>query len=154
MRKQEISKTAVVEDSIKHFRNGLYCSEAILKAFNDHYHMGLSADVLKVATGFGAGFGGAKCSCGALTGGILVLSLAAGRIHPEESEQDVFEAVAHLHQEFKSCFKATCCRVLTRQIEWGSPEHHQHCERFVKQAAETTADILSVLENKTAEKAS
>jgi len=35
------SDSQAVRQSVHYFQNGLYCSEAILKAFNDHYHLGL-----------------------------------------------------------------------------------------------------------------
>ena len=133
----------VAEDSVKYFRDGLYCSEAILKAFNEHYHLELPDQILKIATGFGVGLGGSKCSCGSLTGGVMVLSLVFGRVHPEESEQEAFDNAAKLHNDFKKQFKATCCRVLTKPVEWGSPEHHQYCEQFVRRAAEITDSILA-----------
>lgn len=132
----------VVEDSVQYFRDGLYCSEAILKAFNQHYQLGLPEQFLKIATGFGAGLGASKCSCGSLTGGAMVLSLVLGRVNPDESEQAAFDAISELHDDFKDEFKATCCRVLTRKIVWGEPEHHQYCEMFVKRAAEITDTIL------------
>jgi len=132
----------VVEDSVQYFRDGLYCSEAILKAFNEHYQLGLSDQFLKIATGFGAGLGGSKCSCGSLTGGVMVLSLVFGRTNPDESEQAAFDTVSALHTDFKDEFKATCCRVLTRNVTWGEPEHHEYCEIFVRRAAEKTNAIL------------
>ncbi len=131
-----------VEDSAAYFKNGFYCSEAILKAFNEHYNLGLPQEFLKIATGFGAGIGASKCCCGSLTGGVMVLSLVAGRTKPEESETPAFDAAGTLHDRFKEAFGATCCRALTKHVEWGSPEHHEYCVRFVRGAAELTEAIL------------
>lgn len=136
------TNSPVVADSIQYFRDGLYCSEAILKAFNEHYKLGLSDEYRKIATGFGAGLGGAKCSCGSLTGGAMVLSLVYGRVEPSESELEAFNAIFELHNDFKKEFKATCCRTLTKKLAWGEPEHHVFCERFVKYAAEKTEALL------------
>ncbi|NPV92326.1 MAG: C_GCAxxG_C_C family protein [Firmicutes bacterium] len=132
----------VAEDSVNYFRNGLYCSEAILKAFNQHYKLGLPDEFLKIATGFGAGLGASKCCCGSITGGVMVLSLVHGRSQEEDPETDAFDAVAELHKRFKKEFKASCCKVLTRPVEWGSPEHHEFCEKYVLRAAEITDEIL------------
>ena len=133
----------VAEASVLYFRNKLYCSEAIFKAFNQHYDLGVPEQFLKIATSFGAGLGASKCCCGSLTGGILVLSLISGRSSANESESLAFDAAATLHNEFKNKFHATCCRVLTKPVEWGTPEHHQYCEQFVYSAAEATAEILA-----------
>jgi C_GCAxxG_C_C family probable redox protein len=134
---------AVAEDSVKYFVNKLYCSEAILKAFNEHYVLGVPDQFLKIATSFGAGLGASKCCCGALTGGILVLSLITGRNSPDEPEGPAFTAASALHDEFKHRYTAACCRVLTRLVPWGSPEHHRYCQQFVYGAAEITAAILA-----------
>lgn len=131
-----------VEDSVHYFKNGLYCSEAILKAFNEHYDLGLAPETLKIATGFGAGLGASKCCCGSLTGGAMVLSLVAGRSTADESETPAFEAVSALHDKFKQEFGATCCRALTKPVEWGAPEHHEYCVQFVSRAAELTDNYL------------
>lgn len=142
MNKEVSSIPGVVEDSVEYFRNGLYCSEAILKAFNEHYKLGLTDEFLKIATGFGAGLGASKCCCGSLTGGVMVLSLVTGRSSKEESETQAFDVVNALHDRFKKTFGATCCRVLTKPVEWGTPEHHEYCVRFVRGASEMTEDIL------------
>lgn len=137
-------KSKAVRDSVNLFKNGLYCSEAILKAFHENYDLGLTPEFLKVATAFGAGLGASKCCCGSVTGGTLVLSLVAGRSTPEESETAAFESASTLHDEFKKEFKATCCRVLTKPVEWGTPEHHQFCIQYVERAAEITEEILKI----------
>jgi hypothetical protein len=32
--------------------------------------------------------------------------------------------------------------ILTKSIEWGTPEHHQHCEQYVCRVIEILFDIL------------
>jgi C_GCAxxG_C_C family probable redox protein len=132
----------LVEDAVNYFRDGLYCSEAILHAFNGHYELGISDDILKIATGFGVGLGGSKCSCGSLTGGVMVLSLVFGRSGADQSDAAAVSAVAELYSKFKKEFGASCCRVLTKPVVWGSPEHHKYCERYVRSAVELTDAIL------------
>ncbi|MBC9786591.1 C-GCAxxG-C-C family protein [Heliobacterium chlorum] len=136
-------KSKVVEKSVQYFKEGLYCSEAILKAFNEEYNLGLNDEFMRIATGFGAGLGASKCLCGSLTGGVMVLSVVKGRKSADESEAPSFESAAKLHDEFRREFNATCCRVLTRPVEWGTPEHHQYCVQFVEKATELTEEILS-----------
>lgn len=122
---------------------GLYCSEAILKVYNDALGIGLNDAGLRMATGFGAGLGGAKCSCGSLTGAVLVASALQGRTSPQETETQVFETVSQLHDRFKARFKAICCRSLTRGVEWGSPEHGPFCAQYVRGAAEILNELLT-----------
>jgi cysteine synthase A len=131
-----------VELSLKYFRNGLYCSEAIVKAFNKVYRLGLPESVHKVATGFGLGIGEAGCACGAVTGSITILSSVSGRTKAYESERIAHLAVKQLHDHFKAKHKAICCRVLTRSVGWGSAEHKILCEQYVIDAAVITDRIL------------
>lgn len=104
--------------------------------------MKLSKDVLKIATGFGTGFGGAKCICGSITGGQMVISLIKGRSDSSESEIPAFESAKRLHDEFKNEFKGTCCRVLTKDIIWGAPEHHESCIKYVEGAVRISYRII------------
>lgn len=134
--------TTCEDDSVEYFKGGLYCSEALLKAFDEHYDLGLTPEFRKIATSFGAGIGAAKCACGCLTGGVMVLSLVAGRSTPDVPETAAFEAGAALHDAFKKKYRSTCCRVLTKRLEWGSPEHHAQCQRFVGGTAELVETIL------------
>lgn len=128
--------------SLRYFRNGLYCSEAVLRAFNEVYDLGFADDNYKIATGFGAGLGESGCSCGAVTGGAMVLSLVAGRNRNYESERLAFSVVNELHDRFKKIHKGICCRVLTRAFAWNSAEHKIKCEEYVLDAAKIVEDIL------------
>ncbi len=131
-----------VELSLRYFRNGLYCSEAIIKAFNQIYQLDLPDNAKKIATGFGLGLGEAGCACGAVTGAVAVLSAVAGRTKVYESDRVAQLAVKQLHDRFKARHKAICCRVLTRSIEWGSAQHKMLCEQYVIDSAVITDEIL------------
>lgn len=143
MAKENITREKTISKSIRYFENGLYCSEALLKAFNEEYKLGLPKKYLKIATGFGAGLGAAKCCCGCLTGGVMVLSLVKGRNTAEESEDPAFELVSSLHDQFKKEYKFTCCRALTKKVEWGSEEHVAYCSKIVGRTAELISDLLT-----------
>lgn len=141
---QKLDKTLppAVALSLEYFRNGLYCSEAILRAFNEVYDLNFPEEQYRISTGFATGFGEAKCSCGAVTGGVLVLSLITGRNFNYESERLTFTLVNELHNRFKEKHKAICCRALTRTVEWGSAEHKILCENYVIYAAQITDEII------------
>jgi len=135
-------KEDLAVQAIDLFKSGLYCSEAILQVFNKYLNLGLNDTAIKMATGLGAGLGAARCSCGSLTGAVLVLSAVKGRTSINDSVDEVFALTKELHDRFKHKYKATCCRILTKSVEWGEPEHHQHCEQFVGGAVEILVDIL------------
>ena len=135
------------EEAVELFEGGLYCSEAILQTYNSRLRLGLNDAALRMATAFGAGLGGSRCLCGALSGAVLVASAIKGRTTAGESEGGLFELTQQLHDRFRGRFNATCCRTLTRPVEWGTAEHHLYCNRFVKGAVEILAELL--VENST-----
>lgn len=128
--------------SLRYFRNGLYCSEAVLRAFNEVYNLGYAEDQYKISTGFGSGLSESGCCCGAVTGCVMVLGLVAGRTKNYESERIVFTATRELHDRFRAKHKALCCRVLTRNVKWNSAEHKIQCEKYVLEATKITDELL------------
>jgi C_GCAxxG_C_C family probable redox protein len=71
------------------YRQGFNCSQILLL-------LGLEArqennpDLVRAMTGLGGGLGFSGKTCGALTGGVCLLGLYAGRGTPEEREHDRF----------------------------------------------------------------
>lgn len=128
--------------SLRYFRNGIYCSEAVLRAFNEVYGLGYSEEQYKISTGFGSGLSESGCCCGAVTGCVMVLGLVAGRTKNYESERIVFTATRELHDRFRTQHKALCCRALTRNVKWNSAEHKIQCEKYVLDAAKITDELL------------
>ncbi|MGA2698707.1 MAG: C-GCAxxG-C-C family (seleno)protein, partial [Methanoregula sp.] len=60
----------------EYYRSGqFYCSEAIVKAINDEFGLGYPEEVIRLASGFPIGIGGAGCSCGAVTGGVMAIGM-------------------------------------------------------------------------------
>jgi C_GCAxxG_C_C family probable redox protein len=142
--------TVLSKKATQLFKDGFYCSEAIIQVFNEHLDLGLNENAIRMATGFGAGLGAAKCCCGSLTGAVMVLSAVKGRTTKEENVDEVFALTQELHDKFKKRFKSTCCRVLTKDVEWGTQRHHLHCEQMVNGAVEILVEILE--QNKKGEK--
>lgn len=138
----QIKVKSVEEQAKEYFVNGYHCSEAVLKAFNEHYDLKLDSKALRMATGFGAGFGKAKCSCGSLTGGVLVLGTLYGRTSPKKDDGLVFDLSKELHDKFTSKFKNSCCRVLSKEVKWGHPDHIAQCSEYVYTAAQILREII------------
>lgn len=137
----EAHSTAAI-GALKYFRNGLYCSEAIVRAFGENYDLGIPDKVNRFLTGFGSGLGESGCACGAVTGCVFVLGAVAGRLYNYESERALYTVVHKLHDGFKSVHKAMCCRILTKNVIWNSAEHRIQCEKYILTAADITDRIL------------
>jgi cysteine synthase A len=135
-------KRSASELAMYYFKNGLSCSEAMLKAFNEKYKLGLPEHSLSISSGFGAGLGESGCACGAMTGAIMVFGLIAGRKKAYESNRLVFLATNELHRRFIEKNRSSCCRVLTRGVDWYSAEQKERCEGYELTAATIAEEII------------
>lgn len=128
-----------------YYRNGdFYCSEAVVKTIIDEFQIDISEDVIKMASGFPVGMGGMGCTCGALTGGVMAIGLVYGRSQGKDPKVNkAMELSAKLYQIFCERHKVSCCKVLTRGMEKGSPEHMEQCIAFTGEMAYEAAKIIA-----------
>lgn len=128
-----------------YYRNGdFYCSEAVVKTIMDEFQIDVSEDVIKMASGFPVGMGGMGCTCGALTGGVMAIGLVYGRSQGKDPKVNkAMELSAKLYQIFCERHKVSCCKVLTRGMEKGSPEHMEQCIAFTGEMAYEAAKIIA-----------
>lgn len=138
--KEELSPA--VQLTMNLYKGGYYCSEALLRAFNEIYNLGFPEEHLKIASGLGSGLGGAGCSCGTITSGAMVLGIIVGRNNKSDSEETIHQASKKLHDEFRERNRVACCRILTRGVEWKSKDHITRCSKYVQDTAEILEDIL------------
>jgi C_GCAxxG_C_C family probable redox protein len=122
----------------------LQCAEAVMVVLNQGLRGDLSPELaVRLASALPEGLGRRGCLCGALNGGALALGLFLGRNGPGYRNGTVVrKAVGLLHDQFKTAFKATCCRVLTKSLVYGSDAHFRHCARMTGTTARLTAAIL------------
>ena len=122
----------------------LMCAESVLTVLNQGLSGGMPMEMaVRLASGLPEGLGGSGCTCGSLTGGVLALGLFLGRSGPgfRNGKPAMFSAKA-LHGQFKDRFGATCCRVLTKDLKWGSKEHFQKCSLRAGFSAEMSARLI------------
>ncbi len=75
---------------------------------------GIQSDLIpKIATGFCGGVSRTCGMCGAVSGGIMVIGLFAGRSAPTETVAESYTMVKKLVKEFGSRFGSTNCQELT-----------------------------------------
>lgn len=123
-------------------RGEFFCSEAVVKTINDALGKPFSDDVTKLASGFPIGIGKSGCLCGAVSGGVMALGMVYGRCHGEGMHEDMFKHSADLHDKIKDIYKSTCCRVMTRNFEFQSPERKAHCIKITGEVAAYIAEKL------------
>ena len=107
-----MSEHARVEKSIALFKEGFSCSQAVLAAYSKQF--GLEQETaLKVSSGFGGGMKMAG-TCGALTGGFMVIGLKHGHINAEDKEAK--KKLAALIKDYTARFKARTSALTCREL--------------------------------------
>jgi C_GCAxxG_C_C family probable redox protein len=120
-----------------------YCSEAVVKTIKDAFGLPVSDEVISMASGFPVGIGGAKCICGAVTGGVMSLGLVFGRTTPKDKKVDkAMKLSRELHDIFKKNHKSLCCRTLNRYMIMGTSRQIKQCISLTGEMAEETARII------------
>ena len=123
----------------EYFNNGYSCSESMIKWAIDE---GLVSDeLLAVATPFSGGMG-SGCLCGAIAGAQMIIGSQFGRENKYGNKLLARVKAKELIQRFMETHKATCCRVLTRGMEMGSPERKAHCTNMVNDCENLVKDLL------------
>ena len=123
----------------EYFNNGYSCSESMIKWAIDE---GLvSEELLPVATSFSGGMGNG-CLCGAVAGAQMIVGSQFGRENKTGNDTIARIKAKELIKRFMETHKATCCRVLTRGLEMGSPERKAHCTNMVDDCENLVKDLL------------
>ncbi len=122
----------------------LMCSEAVLTVLNQGLKGGLPPGMaVRLTSGLPEGFGGSGCTCGALSAGVISLGLFLGRNGPGFfNNRAVYRASKELHDRFRACFGATCCRVLTKNIKLGTQSYYRRCAKKAGTVAEQAARLI------------
>lgn len=109
------------------YDSGLNCAQAVLQATTgiDEPRMMAMCDA------FGKGIGGAKCLCGAVSGGVMALGLSG-----------CGGQAGQLVELFKARYKCTCCKGLTAAYRWGSRAHYANCRQITVHAASLVEQLV------------
>ncbi len=148
------SPLAAAEAAAAFFDAGNNCAESVLRTFAADLGVEVEAAVVPLATGFGGGMGRQGDVCGALSGAVMALGLAFGRVTGDdrEAKERCYAKVALLRERFASACGDLDCRDLTGvdlQTEAGreaarEPAIRQDvCRRCVHEAARLTAELLA-----------
>jgi len=107
------SSAKIVELAQKYFKQRFNCAETVLRAGIETLHLPVIPQ--GIATGFGGGMGGKGFTCGALTGGIMVLGLYHNRTDPQDKKnyRQVLLHTRELIKYFEAQFGSSNCIDLT-----------------------------------------
>jgi len=146
-----MEKKKVVELAKSYAAEGFLCSESVLLALSDW--LGVQSDLIpKIATGFGAGICFCGLVCGAVSGGIMALSLRLGRNAAKEQKTDLYRLGHTLVEQFEKEFGSVMCQELTNcdfHTEAGRKKYEDEkfwetkCQQYIETATAIAFDLIS-----------
>ena len=101
--------------AVELFKTGYNCAQSVFGAFAED--MGLDLEfALKISSGFGGGMGRLRETCGAVTGGIMVLSMKYGYTDApgDAAKANLYAIVQKFVKEFTAEFGTAKCDELIR----------------------------------------
>ena len=140
------------EFAAEKFASGYNCAQSVLHAFAEE--LGMDKDTAtRVAASFGGGMGRSGGPCGAVSGGLMALSMATAALDPadKEAKERNYALTLRFLEAFAARFGSTTCPgLLGHPI--GTPEGLQavreqglfasRCPGYVRGAAEIVAEML------------
>lgn len=139
----------VAQRSGELFNQGLCCAESVLQAIAES--RGIQSDLIpKIATGLCAGIARSGGICGAVSGGVLAISLITGRRTAQESREENHRLVRDFLSECEAKFGSTNCELLigcrldTPEGQQFFKEHNlrEKCVGFTCEAARMASKAL------------
>lgn len=114
------------------FEEGFNCAQAVAAAFCEETGMTKEA-MVKLASGFGGGFGRLREVCGAVSGMVIVSNMLYGYTSPTDNEtkMNYYKDIQSIILEFKARNGAYVCRELL-----GLPENDEKSPVPEKRTAE------------------
>ena len=140
----------IAERSGELFNQGLCCAESVLQAVAES--RGIQSELIpKIATGLCAGIARSGEICGAVSGGVLAISLVTGRSNAQEPREEnqrlVRQFLAECEAKFGSmnCEKLIGCRLDTPEGQQFFKEHNlrEKCAGFTRQAAGIASRLMA-----------
>ena len=133
-------------------KEGFNCSESVLLLVTGEWKA-KSPLIPRIATGFGGGIGRQGYVCGALSGGVLAISLKHGRDKATDraARDKTYSLVRDLFRQFKeefgsiNCWELTGCDLTTPEgLEKLQRIHPEKCAKYIARTAEIVLELNHV----------
>ena len=126
----------------KYYFEGNYnCAEAVIRAGNDYYELGLHDRDMIMLGGYGAGIQSGN-TCGAILAAVAVLSMKYVEKKAHESE-DIKPVTVALIREFNKKYGSVLCRDIKPQ----SFSKEYRCKNTIEAAADILEEIIAEYES-------
>lgn len=143
------NKEEIVTKALKLFDEGYACSQSVLLAFAPSFELDDRTAKL-ISSTFGGGMGRLRETCGAVTGGFMVLGLAFGNEDPKDMDTKLnsYKKVRELNKLVTDVHGTSNCRQLlikhASEQQVKDRQHHKLiCRKVVGDSAGIVYDILN-----------
>jgi len=132
------------------FSSGFYCAESVFMALAEK--QGIQSDLIpRIATGFCSGIARTGGQCGAVSGAILGIGLAAGRRNITDPVDETYTLTRDLIQGFTErfgsvvCPQLLACDINTPEGQASYRERHlfDSCLDYVEEATRIALSLLA-----------
>jgi len=139
------TKTGIMDKAREYLNKDWHCSEGILLAVGSYYLGEVDPRMLRLSTVFAGGVGGTSEElCGALAGGLMVISALYGRSDAKTNDDRCMDLAAEYRTRFLERFGYIRCADLKEQ--WIGKKGQKTCAELVAQAAGLLVDVLEGVE--------
>ncbi len=143
-----MTKEETINSALQYFDQGYACSQSILLAFAPSYNLDEHTAKL-ISSTFGAGMGRLRQTCGAVTGGFMVLGLAYGNTDPKDmtTKLAAYKRVRDLNRLVEEIHGTSNCFELLKkhasEAEVAERKHHKIiCRNIIADAAGIVFDMV------------
>ena len=116
------------------------CAEKIFCGANESYGLGLDAETLKLAGGFGGGLG-VESVCGALCGGMMAISRLMVKTTAHQAE-----GLRPCQEAFMKGYEEEMGSILCSELKFSYRTKEKGCQRVVEKAAQHLDKIVKQIE--------
>lgn len=140
----DTSKEKIISKAQIYFEEGYACSQAVLLAYAERFDLDLKTAKL-ISSTFGGGMGRLRKTCGAVTGGFMVLGMAYGNEHGNDlpAKLNAYARVRELYRKVEAIHGTVECKELLQKHATPSEvEERKHHKIFCRQMVGEVAGLL------------
>ena len=158
MANRETPAARAADSAVALFERGYNCAEAVVRALTAPAR-GVSPELQRVATGFGAGIARRGFTCGCITAFTIAAGLRLGRTEADDDQgkERTYRVIDEMMDRFAAEFGSIECRALTG-LDFNQPIAQDAkdrvmrdiCARLVRFTAGAGAEALAAADNEEA----
>ncbi|MEE0420441.1 MAG: C-GCAxxG-C-C family protein [Lachnospiraceae bacterium] len=131
-----------IQKALENHKKGMNCCQAVACAFADVMDVDENT-IFKLGEGFGAGMGGMQCTCGAVSGAVLVAGMknSSGDVTNPTTKGKTYTYAKKIVQDFKEKNGTVICKEL-KGVE--TKKMIRTCDGCIEDAARIAEEVLGL----------